>query len=231
MNVQQCITAVKRDLGAVGKGNTMKDGPRYNYRSIDDVLNKLHDGLCEHGVIFAPRLIAVDQSKVGEGKQIKTIVQVDYIVTGPEGDSIVCGTPGEANDSGDKGVNKAMTAAFKVLLTQLLAIPFDTDDPDHHYTGSESASNGPRNPSSNGDTQPKSSNGDKGPTCEECGHAIGSDPVKVVKGKRYHAPCAPSPASAARAAVKKATSTPPAVEKVFPGTTEVNPDDYSGDPF
>lgn len=138
MNVFETVSAVKADLGAVAKGKTMEQGPaRYSYRAIDDVLNALHAPMVTHGLVICPHLIEVGQEARGQtraGTPIhRTSVLVRYWISGAEGDSIEARTIGEALDSGDKGYNKACTAAFKMLLTQLFAIPFATDDTDDHY--------------------------------------------------------------------------------------------------
>lgn len=198
MNVYQSITQVKAALGSVGKNKEMKSGPQYSYRSIDDVLNKAHDGLVERGVIFAPNVRSIQQSEAG--RQIRTIVHVDYAVYGPEGDSIYTSVLGEACDTGDKGTNKAMTAAFKVLLTQLFAIPFNTDDPDDHHVDT-SESKGESKPAiskpaplaanrlaTRATTKPKETTTAK--MCGTCTYVIGtSDPVKMQGGKPHHKAC------------------------------------------
>jgi hypothetical protein len=140
VNVVQAVTAVKRDLGAVSKDKRMEAGPaRYNYRSIDDVLNKMHTPLCEHGVVLVPKVVVCEREEAGATKAgtpiFRTTLHVKYDVFGPEADTLSVVTVGEALDSGDKGVNKAFTAAFKGCLAQVFAIPFATDDSDDTYTG------------------------------------------------------------------------------------------------
>jgi ERF superfamily len=139
LTVWQAITAVKRDLGAVSKDRKMEAGPaRYSYRSIDDVLNKLHEPLITHGLVMIPMVDDVIQTEAGTTKagtaQTRTVVRMSYLIVGPSGNDVVTArTVGEAIDSGDKGTNKAGTSALKQLLTQLFAIPFATDDPDDSY--------------------------------------------------------------------------------------------------
>lgn len=138
VNVVQALTLVKRDLGAVSKERNMDQGPaRYKYRAIEDVLNKLHGPLVEHGVVIVPAMQDVMNEARGTTKAgtpiTYTRVSVKYLVHGPEGDAVTCLVAGEALDMSDKGLNKAMTGAYKVLLQQLFAIPFATDDPDDHY--------------------------------------------------------------------------------------------------
>lgn len=244
VNVQQVITAVKRDLGAVAKGKRMEAGPaKYNYRSIDDVLNKLHDGMVEHGCLFSPNLRSVTQTDAGETKygtkQMRTVVDVGYFVYGPEGDFITAATPGEAIDSGDKGTNKAMTTAFKVLLTQLLAIPFETDDPDDHHVETATQSPVPATPQAGAaqgmapspppaqraakKVTAKKAAPQNGPErlCATCNHALGSSPVTRRQGANHHTQCL----------LEGMQNVPAEVTNVFPGTTEVDPDDPEGRPF
>lgn len=225
-NVIQTISKVKRDLGSVSKANTMGTGNfSYNYRSIDDVLNGLHAGLVEHGLVFVPQVRSINQVEAGKG-QIGTVVEVAYEVFGPEGDSIVAATIGEAWDNRDKGVNKAFTAAFKVMLTQLLAIPFDTDDPDH--ISPEPRSDKVSNPGTEKPTAAKSSapqtkapnagkadGGEKTPTakpvtpsaqgkeriCPTCTFAIGTkDTVKKGPDRAFHHTLCLTPSTSAATA-------------------------------
>ena len=57
-------------------------------------------------------------------------VVVEYTVTGPAGDQITAAAAGQASDSGDKAVPKAMSVAFRTVLLQALCIPTDEPDPD-----------------------------------------------------------------------------------------------------
>lgn len=137
-SVVTALTRVKRDLGAVEKGKTMEAGAvRYRYRAIDDVLNALHKPLCDHGVVLVPEVVEHAQELAGTSRggasQFRTTITMRYSVYGPQMDCIQAVTRGEAIDTGDKGTNKAFTAAFKVLLQQLFAIPFATDDPDDEH--------------------------------------------------------------------------------------------------
>lgn len=84
MNVIQALTLVKRDLGAVSKERNMEQGPaRYKYRAIDDVLNKLHGPMVEHGVIIVPSMQEVMNEARGATKAgtpiTYTRVTVEYL--------------------------------------------------------------------------------------------------------------------------------------------------------
>lgn len=208
MNVFQTITAVKRDLGAVDKNGKMTAGPaKYNYRSIDDVINALHDPLSTHGLVIAPKLRSIEQvyGQGNNGNQTRTVVEFEWTIAGPEGDSFTAATSGEAMDTQDKGSNKAGTAAYKQLLTQLLAIPFQTEDPDDFHPDTEASkptvskpaapqagpvkeSTGSSAPSPAPSATPKSEPGQK--SCAVCTYAIGpKDSVKKAPGGWRHADC------------------------------------------
>lgn len=131
MTVYEALADVMRDVGHVSKGerNTQQG---FNFRGIDAVVNAVGPALRKHGVIVVPKLRTIDRSTVEIGKNRTlmgyVIVTVRYTFYGPEGDSVVTETPGEAMDSGDKAVSKAMSVAFRTALLQALALP--TDEPD-----------------------------------------------------------------------------------------------------
>lgn len=238
-NVIQTIAAVKRDLGAVAKEKRMEAGPaKYNYRTIDDVLNKLHDPLINHGLVIVPQLRRVEQTSAGETrsgtKQTRTVVEFEWLICGPEGDTLTAATTGEAIDSGDKGTNKGGTSAFKQLLGQLFAIPFETNDPDdsHVEVKAPSPVKEDRKPASSPKEAPTSASGGKssaeGATlspsagsaterkCATCTYAIGpKDAVKKRSGAFHHASCLDGE--------KKAPVTEDDISSIidaFPGATE-----------
>lgn len=207
MTVFKALTAVKNELGAISKGDTMKGGSfSYKYRSIDDVLNKLHPILVNHGVVIVPQLLSKEQ----QGKV--THVIVNYLVADSEGNTVTATTPGEGQDSGDKGTNKAMTAAFKVLLTQILAIPFETDDPDHYLSNppvseEKTFAAKPKAPApapsvatetvgSGSTSKPAAPAAEGERICATCGFAIApGDPIKRKNGQYHHKACLePAPA-------------------------------------
>ena len=150
MSIYEALSAVKDELGAVSKSNTMKGGSfSYKYRSIDDVLNALHPILVKHGVVGpVPQLVEHRQS----GKKVVAIY--GYTFFHKDGSSISGATAGEGDDPGDKGTNKASTGALKTFLTQTLAIPFDTDDPDHYPSPTESKPKAENKPAVKQETKP-----------------------------------------------------------------------------
>ena len=151
-SIYQLISKVKGSIGSVGKGKQMKEGPaKYAYRSVDDILDAAHAGLVEHGVFWTPSVESADWSdfttKSGT-KGTRVVMTIAYQIYGPAGDSVTAKVIGEAQDYSDKAANKAFTAAEKILLSQLFAIPFAAQDPDDERPERMTTGHGPE-PTSN----------------------------------------------------------------------------------
>lgn len=130
--IQVALAAVKNAVGAVGK-NQRNTAQNFNFRGVDAVVNAAAPALNEHGVIILPRLVSYtyEQITTSGGKQAAhVIVEVEYVFTGPAGDSLISRVPAEAIDFGDKAVPKAMSVAYRTALLQVLNLPTDEPDPD-----------------------------------------------------------------------------------------------------
>lgn len=132
LTVHQAVARIIKEMPAVPKGQENKE-QGYKFRGIDDVLAVARPLLGKHGVVIVPsvveRLYATRTTRNGY-VQHEVNLHVRYTIYGPTGDQIDASTWGEGTDSGDKATNKAMTAAFKYLLFQLLAVGGDADS-DH----------------------------------------------------------------------------------------------------
>lgn len=146
MSVYKAINAVQADLAKVGisKAHRNTQGAGYNFRGIDDVYNALSPLLAQHGLCILPRML----SRVCEERQSKSGGALFYVTVEAEFD-FVCAedgskhtvkTYGEAMDSGDKGTNKAMSAAYKYAAFQAFAIPTEGDNDADAYTHEVAAS-------------------------------------------------------------------------------------------
>lgn len=114
----------------------------FNFRGIDAVVNAVAPALRKYGVVVVPLVEDYTYSTVEVGRNRTqmghVIVTVRYRFIGAEGDSIDTLVIGEAMDSGDKAVPKAMSVAFRTALLQALTLPTDEADPDaHSYERSE----------------------------------------------------------------------------------------------
>lgn len=124
------ITHISKDQKNQGQG--------FKFRGIDQVLAAIHNPFAEEGIIVLP---SVKQHQVFErptksgGIQYHHIMLVEYTFTSTDGSSVACTAPGESLDSGDKGMAKCMSIAFKTVIFQLLTLPVEeqsVEDPDRH---------------------------------------------------------------------------------------------------
>src|SRR5271154_2377005 len=149
-DVYEAISAVSADLGRSG---ISKDGfnqsQKFKFRGIDQVYQNLNGLLTKHGLLMLPRVISRETtehpSKSG-GTLFRHLLQVDYdLISVGDGSKITVSVFGEAMDSGDKGVNKAMSIAYKYAAFQVFCIPVsanevdDADSDAHEGSGSLNA--------------------------------------------------------------------------------------------
>lgn len=134
MNVYKTINKVQADLARQGisKDHRNTQGAGYNFRGIDDVYNAISPLLAQHGLCILPRMLSRSceerQSKSG-GALFYVTVEAEFdFVCAEDGSKHTVKTYGEAMDSGDKGTNKAMSAAYKYACFQAFAIPTEGDN-------------------------------------------------------------------------------------------------------
>lgn len=151
--VRELLAEVMATLGPIGKNQTMsagKGGETYQYRGIEQILDRLTPMLAAKQVVPWPRVVdrQLELVERGQFKNIWRLVTltVEYRFVGPAGDvfppenlpPIV--TCGEGLDNGDKAANKAMTAALKQALTQVFMVAAGQADPDHEAHADEDQS-------------------------------------------------------------------------------------------
>ena len=133
MKIHEALAAVMDDVRAVGK-NDRNSHQNYNFRGIDAVVNAVGPALRAHNVVVLPKVLSFDAESVSVGRNgtpMRSVtVLVEYSFVGPEGDSLATVSIGEAMDSGDKAVPKAMSVALRTCLLQALMLPTDEPDPD-----------------------------------------------------------------------------------------------------
>lgn len=119
-------------VGAISKGNTNQQ-QGFKFRGVDDVYNRLHPILAKCGIVIVPEVVSyeVTERQGRNGVLLYTRATIRHHFTASDGSSVTTLVVGEAMDSGDKGMNKAMSIALKYALFQLFTIPTDEDkDPD-----------------------------------------------------------------------------------------------------
>lgn len=123
--IYEAISNVMRDVGIVGKNN-FNQIQKYKFRSIDDVMNALNPAMVKNHVFVSPTILDQKRSEretTKGGVLIYSVVTVRYTFYTDDGSSVEATVVGEAMDSGDKSMNKAMSAAFKYACFQVFCIP------------------------------------------------------------------------------------------------------------
>ena len=134
--VYRAINAVTAALsgGGIPKSHT-NPIELYQYRSIDDVLNRLAPLIAEHGLCILPRVlerIVTERPSPPAPMRVNVMVRVAFDLVSVEDGSVhTVESFGEALDEGDKGTAKAMSAAYKGAMLQAFCIPVSgTEDAD-----------------------------------------------------------------------------------------------------
>lgn len=131
--IYAAIAGVINDIGVVSKDKVNKQ-QGFKYRSVDDVYSVLNPALAKNKVFILPEILdetrEIGTSKSG-GRVASVILKMKYTVYAEDGSHIETVLKGEAMDTGDKAINKAMAIAYKYLCFQLFCIPVeDMADPD-----------------------------------------------------------------------------------------------------
>lgn len=133
-NIYEALALVMRDTMPVGK-DQVNQHQRYNFRGIDDLMSAVAGPMRKHGVFIIPSVAEQRTERRGE-KTVACYLTMQYRIYGPAGDYVEASVPGEASDFADKATNKAMSAALKYLLLQVLMVPIDArsiDDGDRDH--------------------------------------------------------------------------------------------------
>lgn len=134
MSVYKAINAVQAELSKIGitKDGVNTQGKGYKFRGIDQVYNTLSPLLAEHGLCILPRVVKSEQAERTSSSGnalIYSYVTMEFdLVCAEDGSKHTVCTVGEAFDSGDKSMNKAMSAAYKYAAFQTFAIPTEGDN-------------------------------------------------------------------------------------------------------
>lgn len=111
------------EVNSISKDNYNKI-QNFKFRGIDDVMNTMHPILSKNNIFVAPEVESFEReertSKNG-GLIIYTVATIKFTFYAEDGSNIIVKVVGEAMDSGDKGMNKAMSIAYKYALFQVFA--------------------------------------------------------------------------------------------------------------
>ena len=137
ITVFEAINRVVTDVGNVGRDG-YNEHQRFSFRSLEGTVNAVRDSLIQHGITIVPSYRSVEQTDLPAAPdrpvQHRSIVEGEFLITGPDGSDVTVTTIGEAMDTQGRATNKAMSAAFKYALLQTFKIA-SGDDGDATDTG------------------------------------------------------------------------------------------------
>ena len=126
------ITAAFARDGIAKTHTNLRD--QYQYRSIDDLLNRLGPLLARHRLCILPRVLertATEQSGDGDALLTAVTVRVAYeLVSCRDGSTHLVEAVGEALDPSDKATAKALSSAYKSARLQAFCVPVAGEDGD-----------------------------------------------------------------------------------------------------
>lgn len=110
------LVKVMKECGYVQK-NGVNEFHKYKYATCADVLEKVNAALTKHGIvsIATPELIQMQDVATAKGntERLATVKLEILLVDTESGESVKLTGIGSGQDSGDKAVMKAQTAAIK----------------------------------------------------------------------------------------------------------------------
>lgn len=129
----QKMTSILKETKAITKSEKNQQ-QGFNFRGIDNVMNDLHELFAKNDVFILQEVqdFTVDARPTAKGGTLfytRAKIKFRYMTT--DGSFVETVNVGEAMDSGDKGMNKAMSIALKCSLLQMFLIPTkEPKDPD-----------------------------------------------------------------------------------------------------
>lgn len=119
------------NAGIERRGRNLTDG--YDYRRMDDLLDRLAPLLTSHRLNVLPRVLRRQEfDRIADGKSLCCVnLHILFeLVSARDGSLVSVEAIGEAWDESDKATAKASTAAFKTAMFQLFCIPIAAEEPD-----------------------------------------------------------------------------------------------------
>jgi hypothetical protein len=149
MSLYVKMARIMAEIGTIGKTGELKGGGlNYKYVKDSDVYNTVRELLARENIALFASMTHVQQNRIVTGKdkydndkdKYHTLAEFSYVLVDSEsGETMTCTWFAESDDSNDKGVNKAATAALKYWLLKTFIIPTG-DDPDSSNGAEQSRS-------------------------------------------------------------------------------------------
>ncbi len=124
--IYKAMVNVMKEVDAVAKDrNNPQQG--YKFRGVEDVMNMLQPKLAKHGIFMTSEMHEEvhreEKASKSGGILTTSIVTLTITFHAEDGSSVSSCLPGEGMDSGDKSLNKALSAAYKYIMFQVFCIP------------------------------------------------------------------------------------------------------------
>lgn len=141
MTIYEALSAASTLIAAKGVGKTGKynDGKAsWSFREYDKIMLAVTSAMNETGLSIVPFVESeileerVRKTSYGDNIRYYARVRVRYTVYASDGSHVESVMIGEGLDSGDKAINKALTAAHKYLCMQLFSIPVEGAPENEH---------------------------------------------------------------------------------------------------
>ena len=132
-SIYEALAQVTREITAISK-DRQNEQQKFKYRGIEDFLNQVHALYARHGIlVFTDVLDTCETERTTKNNTLmfypKATVKFTWVHEG--GSSHTATVVGSAMDSGDKGLNKCYSIAYKYALMFLHNVPTsDIIDPD-----------------------------------------------------------------------------------------------------
>jgi hypothetical protein len=128
-NVYESVAKAAKLVKVASKDKT-NEFHKYDYRSIEAVMDAVHDAVASAGITVVLHTMRNFQRllvDVKNGKEVLVCYEGVFRVFGPAGDWFETVHFCEGMDSRDKASNKASTAGYKEVLQKLFTLPFGHD--------------------------------------------------------------------------------------------------------
>ena len=151
MSVAAKLNKVMNAVARIKKDGKLQGGAGYAFLSEEAVTGILHDAFADVGLAIVPTDYEIldnrlDTTYAGKNLYNTRIRAVFELIDTEDGDVRRICTLGEGSDSGDKTLNKCMTAAYKYALRQSCMISTG-DDPDKDTSNETAAAEKAKHPS------------------------------------------------------------------------------------
>lgn len=127
------MAAILKETKAITKSEKNQQ-QGFKFRGIDNVMNELHELFAKNDVFILQEVqewATTDRPTKSGGVNTFTRAKIKFRYMTTDGSFVETVNVGEAMDSGDKGMNKAMSIALKYSLLQMFLIPTEEQkDPD-----------------------------------------------------------------------------------------------------